>query len=142
MAGVYADTSMFVAALTAEERTDDAQRWLAQPQHHPIAISDWTITEFAAALSIKRRTGEIDDHQQARSMAVFDRIANDSLRVEAVSRNDFYRARTMSEQSASGLRAGDALHVAIAAQRELTLVSLDKVMVRAAIRLGVEATLL
>ena len=142
MTGAYADASIIVAALTLERRTDDAQRWLARPANQPITISDWTITEFAAALSIKRRTGEIDDDHRNRAMAAFDGLVNDSLHVVPVSRSDFYRAGSIAEQHASGLRAGDALHVAIAGHRALRLVSLDKVMVQAAVRLGVEAMLL
>ncbi len=54
---VYVDTSVLVAALTHESRTGEMQEWLAAQPVGGLAISDWVMTEFSAALSVKLRTG-------------------------------------------------------------------------------------
>jgi antitoxin (DNA-binding transcriptional repressor) of toxin-antitoxin stability system len=50
---LYLDTSLLVAALTRESKTATVQRWLREQSTTALALSDWTITEFSAALSLK-----------------------------------------------------------------------------------------
>jgi len=56
---LYVDTSVLVSALTNETDTSLWQTWLAEQDAPELAISDWTVTEFAAALSNKLRTGAL-----------------------------------------------------------------------------------
>lgn len=58
---LYLDTSLLVAALTREPRTAAIQKWLATQNPEQLAISDWTVTEFSAALSMKVRMRALDD---------------------------------------------------------------------------------
>ena len=55
----YVDTSILVAALFDEVHTDPAQRWLSKQGAGQLLISDWVITEFSAALSVKLNADEI-----------------------------------------------------------------------------------
>ncbi len=64
----YLDTSLLVAATTAESRTGAVQRWLAGKPSGELAISDWTITEYSAALSIKLREKSIDPAHRGNAM--------------------------------------------------------------------------
>lgn len=138
----YVDTSLLVAALLNETGTPAAQRWLSEQPAGELAISDWVITEFSAALSMKLRTGELQPRDRSEVLAFFVRLVEASLRVLAVSRLDFQTAARFSDQYLTGLRAGDALHLAIASNHGASLHTLDKRLAEAGQAFGVDALLL
>lgn len=135
----YIDTSVLVAATTRESRTASVQRWLASQPPNRLCISDWTITEFSAALSMKLRMGYLDEPLRAEVLSVFASMTQDSFTVVAVTRDDFTAAARLADQYRSGLRAGDALHLAIAANARRTIVSLDRTLIKAALAVGIQA---
>ncbi|MCL4773834.1 MAG: type II toxin-antitoxin system VapC family toxin [Burkholderiaceae bacterium] len=135
----YLDTSLLVAALTSEAMTRVAQRWLASQPAGSIAISDWVITEFSAALSIKLREKQIGAADRAEVLTAFARLAEESLEVWPVTRADYRTAARFADLHASGLRAGDALHLAVSAERGAPICTLDRAMITAARSLGVGA---
>jgi len=65
-------------------------------------------------LSIKLRQGEISIKQAQASWKDFDAFCKSGLRLLPVSRKAFLEAAGMVRNAASGLRAGDALHLAMA----------------------------
>lgn len=117
----YVDTSLLVAALLNEKGTAVAQRWLGDQPAGELAVSDWVITEFSAALSMKLRTGELEPPQRNEVLAFFTRLTEASFHVLPVSRQDFQTAARFADQYATGLRAGDALHLAIASHHGASL---------------------
>lgn len=137
----YLDTSLLVAALTREKRTTAVQNWLSEQEPERLLISDWVATEFSAALSMKVRRQELGECPRADVMSAFTALMHDTLTVLPVTRDDFRAAAQFANNHASGLPAGDALHLAVVANRGLQLVSLDRVMVKAAIRMGISASL-
>jgi predicted nucleic acid-binding protein len=139
---LYIDTSVLVAALTNESRTVEMQDWLAAQAPDDLVISDWVMAEFSAALSVKVRTGQLGPEHRAEALAAFRSMAELSLNVVSVSRMDFAAAARLSDQHTSGLRAGDALHLAIAANHGYRLVCLDRTLAQAGLELGVDARLL
>jgi predicted nucleic acid-binding protein len=139
---LYLDTSLLVAALTSESETNRIQAWLAAQDPDGLLISDWVETEFSSALSIKLRTGQIDEGRRAASLAAFTRLCAESLTQLPVSRPHFRTAAILASQYAAGLRAGDALHVAICAGHGATLCTLDKKLSQAGSALGVQTALI
>lgn len=139
---LYLDTSLLVAALTREVRTAAMQDWLAAQPPEQLVISDWVITEFSGALSLKVRVGQLTATQRAEVLAVFTSLAEASFTVLAVSRLEFQMAARFADQYNTGLRSGDALHLAIASSHGARLCSLDRLLVSAADTLGVSAKLL
>ena len=138
----YIDTSILVAALTNEARTAEMQQWLAAPSAEELIISDWVVTEFSSALSLKVRIGQLTPPLRAEVLAHFTGLVEASFIVLPITRLEFRTAARYADQYETGLRAGDALHMAIAANHGLHLFSLDQGLVGAAGSLGVSATLL
>ena len=139
---LYLDTSLLVAALTRETETGRMQAWLGDQAPDDLAISDWVATEFSSALSIKLRSGQIGAAHRADALAAFTRLTADSFTVLTVSGPQFRTAARFADQHALGLRAGDALHLAICADHGATLCTLDRRLAEAGPALGVKTTLL
>ncbi|TVS08369.1 MAG: PIN domain-containing protein [Gammaproteobacteria bacterium] len=136
------DTSIVVAALTNEARTAEVQDWLADQQAGELAISDWVMTEFSAALSMKLRSGQLQPPERAEALAVFTELVEASFHVLSVTGTDFRVAARFADQHPTGLRAGDALHLAVAASHGARIRALDKSLVAASEALGVSASLI
>ena len=139
---LYLDTSLLVAALTNEAETERMQHWLGQQREGDLAVSDWLATEFSSALSIKLRTGQIMTGDRAEALAMFTRLATDSFIVMPVSRLQFRTAARFADQHVLGLRAGDALHLAICSDHGATLSTLDRRLSDAGSALGIKTMLL
>jgi hypothetical protein len=137
----YLDTSLLVAALTPERRTAEVQRWLAKQKPDDLVISDWTITEFSAALSMKVRSRQLDPESRSDALALFTRLARETFSVLPVAREDFREASRLADMHESGLRAGDALHLGVVANHGERLLSLDRVQVEVAVAAGISARL-
>lgn len=105
-------------------------------------ISDWVITEFASALSIKIRAHQLRVEDRAKAASLFTQLKAESFSVVPITRDHLTTAAIFVDQFTIGLRAGDALHVAVAAEQGATIVTLDKRLAEGAITLGVNAKLL
>jgi len=139
---LYLDTSLLVAALTNETETERLQRWLGQQAEDDLAISDWVVTEFSSALSIKLRAGHIEPAHRADALAMFARLTTDNFLVVPVARLQFRTAARFADQHGLRLRAGDALHLAVCADHDATLCTLDRGVSDAGSALGIKTMLL
>ncbi|MEO5343599.1 MAG: type II toxin-antitoxin system VapC family toxin [Gammaproteobacteria bacterium SHHR-1] len=139
---LYLDTSLLIAALTREARTPEIQTWLSAQDPATLAISDWVITEFSAALSIKIRKQHLSVAHRAKVLSAFNSLVKQTLTLIPLSSMDFLTAARLADQYSTGLRAGDALHLALASSQGACIYSLDKTLVTAAIQLGIRAKLL
>ncbi|WFR99606.1 type II toxin-antitoxin system VapC family toxin [Rhizobium tumorigenes] len=132
----YIDTSVMVAALMEEASTSRAQIWLSAQVEGALAISDWTVTEYSSALSMKLRTRQIQGEHRSLALSTFNRVVADSFITLSASRQHFEAAARLRDRHELGIRAADALHLAIAMDASATLVTFDHLLQRAASSLG------
>ncbi len=133
----YVDTSAWIAVFAQEATARQVASALTQPEVKLVS-SEWTRTEVASAMAAKLRGAFISPEQFERALAAFERWVQNGLELLTVEPEDFSTAASMCADSASKLRAGDALHLSVALRHGVTqLLSLDKNMMHNATRLGI-----
>jgi len=127
---IYIDTSVFVALCTREAKSKAVEVWYEKASGDLIS-SVWTFTEFASALAIKERTGQITSKQSRSAWTLFEKICSYDVELLPIKRNVFYSAGLLTLDAKSNLRAGDALHLSAAKEMKSKLmVTLDKVLAK------------
>jgi predicted nucleic acid-binding protein len=133
---IYVDTSVLVALLTKEPATAAVTTWFVAATA-PLVSADWCAVEFASAIAIKQRVGQLRPAYAKAAHSAFKDLTTGGLRLLPVSREAFHRAAELCRPYRGGLRAGDALHLAVAMEAGAKiLASLDKRMNAEALQLG------
>ena len=127
---LYVDTSVLVALCTHEAKTAAAGDWYANCTEELISAA-WCVTEFASALGIKQRTGQMTADQAQTAWMQFERICANDLELLPVDTSLFHSAALLTLDPQAGLRAGDSLHLACAMRAKARgMVSLDGVLMK------------
>ena len=129
---IYLDASLLVAALTRESRSVAVRAWLQAQSAEPLSMSGWTVLETASGLSAKRRNETLTAPQHELALQLLDVVTSMNWRMFNVIAEDFMLARKWVGDAGLALKGGDALHLALASRRGLTVASLDKGMIKAA----------
>jgi uncharacterized protein len=136
---LYLDTSVLVPLFLPEPESDRMQRWIERQAVELLCISEWTLTEFASALGLKVRTKHLQADQARNAQKLFERLAAQSFHVHVPTRADYVQATVFLGEHALGLRAGDALHLAIAYNEAAeAMYSLDRLFVAAGRKLKIK----
>lgn len=132
---IYLDTSVLGAIFFREPGARDLVTELEEQPKASLMISAWTLTEMVCIGGIKQRTGAIDWALCQQALANFQRFASRNLGLAEIEPVDFRTAAVFIE-TPTALRAGDALHLAVARRLGARIATLDKKMIAAAEVLG------
>ena len=136
---LYLDTSVLVPLFVPEPDSSAVRQWFETKIGETLAISSWTLTEFASAMGIKVRDKGLKADQARRACRLMDQLAADSFEVFIPTRNDYGKAVEHLGHHALGLRAGDALHLAVAQNEGAKcLYTLDRRLIVAGRKLAVK----
>jgi predicted nucleic acid-binding protein len=124
-----------VALCSPEAKTADVIKWYAACTGE-LASAAWCVTEFASAMGLKQRTGQLTQAQSQNAWLQFERVCANDLQLLSVEQKTFHKAALLTMDAATGLRASDALHLACALDAKAGgIVTLDNVMANNAKRL-------
>lgn len=138
---VYFDTSFLASYYVEDVHSEGVSAAIASLASTRLHASDWTLTEFSSLLALRCRLGDVDIEFARDTMRLFESDVAASLVLLEPARRDFERATSwLLHAPALGLRAPDALHLAIAARHDLHMYSLDRRLLDAAAEFEVEAT--
>jgi uncharacterized protein len=126
----YVDTSVMVALCVNEPKSEDVSHWYSKCKDKLVS-SVWCVTEFASALGIKQRTGQITMDEALVAWQNFQRLCANDMTLLSPDADTFHRAAFLTLDPATGLRAGDALHLTSALQASVKrMATLDDVFAR------------
>lgn len=138
---LYFDTS-FLAPLILEEATSGKiEAFFSKLQAGQLCVSHWTRVEFASLVAREVRMGCLAEVDALRAIDQFDELMADSFQILTPSVADYELAKRFIQRFATKLRAGDALHLAIASNNGMkTFHTLDDGLLAAAKLLKVQAS--
>jgi len=135
---LYFDTSFLVPLLVPEdtsERVDAFFSGLAADTE--LAVSEWTRVEFGSVLSRLVRMEQMSRLNAQKCASHLEKLLEQSFDVITPEKADYDRCWHYLVRFDNSLRAGDALHFAVAANRVAEAVyTLDEGMLSAGLRLG------
>lgn len=136
----YVDTSVLLAFLVPEAGSDAAEA-LMTSDGDPLVISSWSEVELVSALGVKLRTKQITAREAHKAIDAYTRLVSPSLRKIRVDDADLRHAVILLDGWRTALRAGDGLHLAIAAAHRATIFTFDLGMEKAGATLGIDVKL-
>jgi len=138
---IYVDTSVLVAYYCPEKLSRQAEDLLRE--HIKPCLSSLTEVEFASAVAKKVRQKELSPIDGNRILAKFtSHVKAELFQMVPVEEHHWSLASGWISLFTTPLRTLDALHLAIASDKELQLITSDKNFFQAAEELDVDATLL
>ena len=135
---MYVDTSVIVAMLTDEPKTQACKDWFSGLKQAPMS-GDWLVTEFYSVIALKQRMGQLCEKDLKATMHQFEQLTNNGgIKLMPIARESFSNAGKLTHQHAN-TRAGDALHLSVAMQCEAkAFATLDMAQAASAKQLGFE----
>lgn len=134
---IYADTSLLLPVYVPEVNSEIANA--AVKGAAALLISDLTVAEFLVGLARKVKLGELPLERAEEVSVTFENHMNEGvLRRLTVAGWHSEAAGELAFRSPVMLRTLDAIHLAVAVEKEATLATLDGRLADAARAIGVE----
>ena len=129
---LYFDTSFLAPLILPEATSDQIAAFVGRLPSEEFAVSHWTRVEFSSLIGREVRMGGLDAQGAARADARFEAMVDESFSILLPNADDFSLAKRYLGQFETGLRAGDALHLAVANNHRAAMIySLDKTLLKA-----------
>jgi uncharacterized protein len=129
---VYFDTSFLAPLIFPEATSNEIATFLHGLPAEEFTVSHWTRVEFSSLVAREVRMGGLDVRAAARADARFEAMVDESFSVLLPSAADFGLAKRYLSRFETRLRAGDALHLAIANNHHAAVIySLDETLLQA-----------
>jgi predicted nucleic acid-binding protein len=133
---VYLDTSFVAPLVISEDSSDAVEALVMKVKPGELATSIWTRVELASLVARKLRMGELSAAKAEAVRCEFDRVLDESFEILLPTAADFAAAIQFLAIPNTGLRAGDAFHLAIAANHGAKkILTLDQGFIKAGKRL-------
>ena len=132
----YLDASVMLPILVKEPASAVVDAFMATLQQEPW-VSDFAAAEVASALSRLVRSGRLQAADGTVCLSDFDVLRAAMTRPAEIHAADVRLADVYVRRFDLGLRAPDALHLAIARRLDATLITLDRRSAAAAREMGV-----
>jgi uncharacterized protein len=110
---IYADTNVLLALYSRDTTSDAAHAW-AQALEDRVVTSWWAVIEFKANISLRVRKKRLPTASALAAMAAFERDFVAAQSPLTTLSPHFALAATWLSNHQTGLRSGDALHLATA----------------------------
>jgi predicted nucleic acid-binding protein len=120
-----------------ESTTGEIERFLRRHEQAKLSTSQWTRVEFCSGIARDVRMRVLTAGEAAIAIADFESKMSPAFAMFSVTAAECELARDYLQQYETGLRAGDALHLAVARNNNAQAIySLDDKMIRAGRLLG------
>ena len=134
---LYFDTSFLAPPILEEAISRMVERFMARLPPGKLTISQWTRVEFSSLLAREVRIGGLDRRAARDADAQFETIIAESFAILPLDDADCELAKRFIQRYETGLRRGDALHLAVAANhRAEAIYTLDRALLKAGRTLG------
>ncbi|MBS4098268.1 MAG: type II toxin-antitoxin system VapC family toxin [Sulfuricella sp.] len=128
----YFDTSFLAPLIMEEASSAKVEAYLRKLPVGKLWVSQLVRVEFSSLLAREVRMGNISPNNALAADDEFEAMITESYRVIAPGVADYELAKSFIRQYSTGLRAGDALHLAIAKNHGADLLlTLDKGLLKA-----------
>jgi predicted nucleic acid-binding protein len=139
---IYFDTSFLVPLFHYETTSEEIEAFFETLPVGSWGTSQWTRLEFSSLTARKVGMGVVAVIDAKHAESQFELTIRDSFRLYSPAMADFDLAKRYIGEFGSGLRAGDAFHLAVAKNNRATAIyTLDKTMVKAGGELGLPVSL-
>jgi hypothetical protein len=134
----YLDTSVAASLFIPDVHSATALNWLRGQTQPDLKISSWTRAEFAGVVARLVRMNRMKSRAADAAIEDFKQWSSANCEIIVPTAADFDTAINYVRDYATGLRAPDALHLAIANNwGSLRLASFDSTLNAAAARVGI-----
>jgi len=135
---LYFDTRFLAPLILEEPSSTKIEVFFSRLKADELYVSHWTRVEFASLIAREVRMGGLAESDALLVIGQFDELVAESFQVLVPDVADYELAKSYIQHFATKLRAGDALHLAIASNHGAK--TLDEGLLNAAKLLKVHAS--